>query len=597
MRTNKALAAALLLFSLALGKGLQAAPSSPPASMPASMPAAMSAAMPARALPPGGPVAVCDSADLLLGADPGLGIEELSADPADPRFTPVAGRQVYSGRDAPATWLRFSLDGAGSGGGDWLLEVRPSFSIILDEASLFLPVPGGGYAETKAGARLRARPGEAPSRYFLFELPASALSGAPCYLRLASETDVETRVFAWPALAYARRALAEGAAYGLIYGVLAAMLLYNAFLFFALRDGSILRYIGFVAFAFLWTFFVQGHAKALFGPRPGLDQAALWFCAGGMLAFGALFAAAFLEMRRGSKAAYAALLALAALGAASALAGAAGLDRAAFLVSHYLGLALPVLIVAAAALRLAQGFQAALYFLVAWACLVLGGLAFALMGLKALPVGFWTTNGVSIGLAAESVLLAVAIADRYRRLEREKLSLERREARYRELSLRDGLTGLYNKRHLETELRAEVARSAEGGTPLSAIFLDIDDFKAVNDSHGHALGDEMLAALAATVLASVRERDEAFRFGGEEFVVLMPGIRAADAFLAAERIRERFARDSRREAGGAEVSATVSLGVAELLPGEGGESFLRRADDAMYEAKRLGKDRTVLGRA
>jgi len=199
-------------------------------------------------------------------------------------------------------------------------------------------------------------------------------------------------------------------------------------------------------------------------------------------------------------------------------------------------------------------------------------------------------------MAAESVLLAVAIADRYRRLEREKLSLERREARYRELSLRDGLTGLYNKRHLETELRAEAARSAEGGTPLSAIFLDIDDFKAVNDSYGHALGDEMLAALAATVLASVRERDEAFRFGGEEFVVLMPGIRAADAFLAAERIRERFARDSRREAKGETVFATVSLGVAELLPGESGEAFLRRADDAMYEAKRLGKDRTVQSR-
>ena len=153
----------------------------------------------------------------------------------------------------------------------------------------------------------------------------------------------------------------------------------------------------------------------------------------------------------------------------------------------------------------------------------------------------------------------------------------------------DPLTGLPNRRALDEELGRAVARAARAGTPLSAVVLDVDRFKQVNDAHGHAAGDLVLAAVAARAAAALRAGDLVARTGGEEFAVLLPGADLARAAEVAERIRGAVAGEPVSGPGWA-LSVTVSLGCAELGPGDDGRALLARADARLYEAKRSGRN-------
>ena len=159
-------------------------------------------------------------------------------------------------------------------------------------------------------------------------------------------------------------------------------------------------------------------------------------------------------------------------------------------------------------------------------------------------------------------------------------------------SRRDPLTGLPNRRAFDEELAREVARAARTGAPLAVAVLDVDRFKAVNDGHGHAVGDAVLRAVAARARAVVRAGDLAARTGGEEFGLLLPGADLAGAVELAERVRAALAARP-VEAAGRALVVTASLGCAALGPGESPEALVARADARMYEAKRAGRDRVV----
>ncbi|HOX33385.1 MAG TPA: diguanylate cyclase [Spirochaetales bacterium] len=575
---------------------------SPPARLP---PAALVLGL-ALALPgaKAGAIALADphselelsaEAELLFDADPELGIEELSRPGSALPFSPVGERRIYVDPEAPVAWLRFRLEaGPEARSAQWLLEVQPSFSIILDRLDLYLPREGGGYEAIASGASLPAGPRELASRYYNFELPPEALRGGYCYLRLESSIAVEVRLIAWPALCQARRDSLYDVAFGLIYGALLAMLLYNVFLSFSLRDRAYAYYVLYVGSGILWQFMVQGHAKAILGNWPGWNEALMWVGVGGTLCWGGLFSLRFLSIGRSRPALFWPLLAATSLGAAAAAAGALGARNLAFSLSHIGGLALPLLTIAAAAVRRRQGYRPAAHYLVGWSFLAAGGLAFALMGLKLLGVSFWTVNGVAVGMVFQALLLSMAMGERVRQLRKEKELHQRNEARYRELSLTDPLTGLYNKRYFASKLESEAAHARRIGRPLSLVFLDLDDFKAVNDGRGHPFGDLVLAALAAELREALRDSDVACRYGGEEFAVIMPGAGLAEAAAAGERIRARVASRGLPPGERRPQALTISLGAAELAEGEGSEGLLARADAAMYEAKRQGKNRVVL---
>ncbi len=168
-----------------------------------------------------------------------------------------------------------------------------------------------------------------------------------------------------------------------------------------------------------------------------------------------------------------------------------------------------------------------------------------------------------------------------------------------ELAVTDGLTGLHNRRYLDTQLRTLFARAKVRGRPLTICITDIDRFKLVNDAYGHDAGDEVLKEFSGRIRSTVRGADLACRYGGEEFVVVMPDTTAEVAASVAERLRLMIeARPFQLRSGETPLMLTASMGIATLGPGvDTPEQLLKQADRALYEAKNSGRNRVVAAAA
>lgn len=174
-----------------------------------------------------------------------------------------------------------------------------------------------------------------------------------------------------------------------------------------------------------------------------------------------------------------------------------------------------------------------------------------------------------------------------------ELALKESERLYRDLSITDGLTGLYNSRHFFGRAKEEIVRCNRYASSLSLILLDVDDFKRFNDTYGHIDGDRVLAKLADVIRDEIRIVDSAYRYGGEEFIVIFPETEPKEAEIVAERIRKAFEKTIFSPAPGSTVNMTISIGGGSYRSGEDLTSFVKRIDEAMYEAKKLGKNRSV----
>jgi len=182
-------------------------------------------------------------------------------------------------------------------------------------------------------------------------------------------------------------------------------------------------------------------------------------------------------------------------------------------------------------------------------------------------------------------------------LKQTEAALRASEARYRQLSITDGLTQLFNKRYLEEMLEQETTRARRYHNVLSLLMMDIDDFKSYNDRYGHVEGDHVLATAGRIIRKSLRGTDAGFRYGGEEFVVLLPETGLKGAQVVAERIRRVFAQQVFEPGRGVREQRTLSIGAAMLGPDETGSALIRRADQGTYRAKNEGKDCVVVMQA
>lgn len=159
------------------------------------------------------------------------------------------------------------------------------------------------------------------------------------------------------------------------------------------------------------------------------------------------------------------------------------------------------------------------------------------------------------------------------------------------LAITDGLTHLYNSRHFYSQLEQEVDRSKRYNHPLSLMLMDIDYFKKYNDTHGHLEGDKVLVKLGQCIKSCLRRMDSAYRYGGEEFTVILPSTRGAEALAVAKRISRTIAKKQFNPQAEEMPNITISTGLTAYRPQEALTDFVQRADNAMYISKKKGRNR------
>lgn len=187
----------------------------------------------------------------------------------------------------------------------------------------------------------------------------------------------------------------------------------------------------------------------------------------------------------------------------------------------------------------------------------------------------------------EELLLRIKRVLKERRLAKDRAQML---IKLKQLAITDGLTKLYNSRYFYSQLELEIDRRNRYNHPLALLILDIDNFKIYNDTYGHLDGDKVLVRLGETIRNCLRTMDTAYRYGGEEFTVLLPETNVDEAVTVAQRIQSRLAAEKFVSAGGIANTITLSVGVTEYIPKEELTSFIARADKALYLSKDRGKN-------
>ena len=190
----------------------------------------------------------------------------------------------------------------------------------------------------------------------------------------------------------------------------------------------------------------------------------------------------------------------------------------------------------------------------------------------------------------KELLLRLKRVCKERRLRKERSTILKK---LEELAITDELTRLYNSRHFFKQLDMEVYRSKRYEHPLSLLFLDVDHFKKYNDAYGHVQGDKVLIRLGQIIKSCLRTMDSAYRYGGEEFTVILPETEGKEALIVAPRIRASMEAEKFTPGSGKIVNVTISIGVTEYCPDERVSSFVERADKAMYIAKQKGRNQVA----
>ena len=194
---------------------------------------------------------------------------------------------------------------------------------------------------------------------------------------------------------------------------------------------------------------------------------------------------------------------------------------------------------------------------------------------------------VSKPVRFEELLLRVKRVLKERKIRDERVLML---ARLHELAITDGLTKLYNSRYFYKQLDLEIDRSRRYNHPLTLLFLDIDHFKHYNDTYGHWEGDKVLAGFGKVIKSCLRKMDTAYRYGGEEFTVILPETSRREVMTVAERIKDAIENEEFLPQSGESIFMTISIGVTEYCPGERISTLIQRADKAMYLSKQRGRN-------
>lgn len=486
------------------------------------------------------------------------------------------------GNNAPPLWLHLNLDNAHAAAGKYRIYVAEGWA---DKVDAWLIAPDGAITHWQGGDA------RSPARFL-----RTGLGFAFDTLLLPGHSELYVRADSIDSVALALRvvqmdltARLQGAAeqwLGLVHGFLLALLVIYGLLWLSLRETSLLRYVAYIASYLYMHLAYSGIGAQLVWPNsPGVARFAILIGMAMFASAGLWFARDFLDLAswaRRTDRAVAWLVRIALL--LMALCVVVNSHAMAVHVAFTYMLVFTLVMVALGILGVRRRHGQAGAFLIASLASMVGAFITTLAVMGLVPFGELTFRAVEVGVMTEASILAFALGVRLRRDRRDR-------ALAMELAQHDPLTGLFNRRGFLTHALPAFAHTPAATAPHVAVMLDIDHFKAINDAHGHDAGDRTLVAVADRLRSLTRKGDVIARWGGEEFVILLPATPPAEALAIARRIRDSLDVTPIDLGAGGSVRITASFGVAHLAKSDSLEGLLRQADAALYKAKQAGRNR------
>ena len=404
------------------------------------------------------------------------------------------------------------------------------------------------------------------------------------YVRAQTEDPLLLPIELLPAEQAAEGVSALHYSYGFVYGFLAALAIYNGVLYAGFRKRSYLYYALYLTCFIFLNIAYTGHGYAWWwSEHPGFQRYIILALMVLFCCVGLAFASSFLALKEHAPKAlcWVRRFALTGLGL-FVLSWAFDSQYGAALVAFSFGMLFMLVMVILGLLTVRRRLAAGYYFLAATVAGILGTSTTTITVWGGLPFNSLTYHGSEIGLMLEAILLALALAAQMRQSDEARQNAE-------QLARIDVLTGLHNRRAF-FDLALPTLSSAERKDRLSSlIMLDVDHFKQINDQHGHGVGDYVLIEVARLLRQICRAGDILARWGGEEFVMLLPETSLDQAIILAERIRQQMAT-TRLPVKNKHIAFTASLGVAEHDRQTSLETLINEADMRLYAAKKNGRN-------
>ncbi|MBI1173645.1 MAG: diguanylate cyclase [Sideroxydans sp.] len=514
-------------------------------------------------------------------ADTPLTIEQAIAASAANKFSAGTNTILTFGIGSRPVWIHLSVFNPGSELYVRRLRIENSW---LDHLQVYFVQDNQVINKYDVGDRQPFSHRPLSGRYFSFEHDFG-MGTTDIYLRVETPDPMVVPVFLLSQKAAAQRNEAEGYSYGFVYGYLIALLAYNILLYLALRQKRHLLYAVFMATFVAMNIAYTGHGFAWIWSEHEIWQN--WVIPIFMVCFGVSglsFARNFLDTRASFPRTHQVVTAIRNLFVVLLLTAiAVNSQLYALLVAFAFVIFFSCAMLVLGLMALYSGHQFARYFLLASIASMVGTTITTLSVWGLVSFADWKFRAVEIGMLVDATLLALALANQFRSIQVEHMRAEQRAAR-------DPLTNLNNRRAFLENALPIWSTSRRNGRDLSVIMLDLDHFKSINDQYGHAAGDLALVATAKVLASSAREGDIVARWGGEEFLFLLPETRLEAANALAERLQKAILC-IRVPVGNAEISLTASFGVADSTNQDSLESLISKADACLYQSKKNGRNR------
>ncbi len=509
--------------------------------------------------------------DLLEDKDGQLTIETVSREPASTGFVAATPTTTNVGFSSSAWWVRFTLHNPSDH--PRLVYLRQGYPLI-DMLDLFEPVEGGGWRTHATGDRRPFGTRPVDARDFLFPITVPAHAERTYYVRYASQGPVDIHLAVMDPNEVTAAESREYLSYGVYFGCVLMLLVWSGLVFIAVRDPAFVAYFAYVASFGIYMLVNTGFAFQYFWPdNPWWANTCLVVLLNLALITALQFSTTILRSRD-----YTPRLFLVARGLQ--VLGLAGIALAPFVPYSVLIKPVTFLIlisvffmISLGIISLLAGSRPARYYVIAWSAFLTGSVIFLLKNFGVVPHTFLSQHSWQVGALLEMILLSMTLSSRVNELKQQ--------------SRTDPLTLLGNRRLFDDRFPIEFSEALQEKRPISLLMLDIDNFKAYNDRHGHALGDEAIKIVGAALRRYSRKPALACRYGGDEFCMILPGTDSEAAATLAERLRANV--ESALSNG---TRMTISVGHATLLADEfpTHDRLFDAADAALYSAKEAGRN-------